>query len=50
MLYEVSVTFNNIVLGYGKGYQYNLTHKGPVDQTYLPEKLEGVDLFADTWS
>ena len=45
--HESLVTFNNIVLGYGKGYQYNPTHKGPVDQTYLPETLKDVDLFGD---
>lgn len=28
-------------LGYGKGYKYNPSFDGPVDQDYLPEKLKG---------
>lgn len=28
-------------LGYGKGYKYNPSFSGPVDQEYLPEKLQG---------
>ena len=32
-------------LGYGKGYMYNPAFDGPVDQTYLPPELDGVDFF-----
>jgi putative ATPase len=28
-------------IGYGKGYIYNPDVEGPVDQTYLPDKLKG---------
>lgn len=28
-------------LGYAKGYKYNPDFEGPVDQTYLPDKLKG---------
>lgn len=28
-------------LGYGKDYKYNPSYDGPVDQTYLPDKLKG---------
>jgi putative ATPase len=28
-------------LGYGKGYKYNPDFEGPVDQSYLPERLQG---------
>jgi putative ATPase len=28
-------------LDYGKGYQYNPDHDGPVDQAYLPDELKG---------
>jgi len=28
-------------LGYGKGYKYNPSFKGPVEQDYLPERLKG---------
>ena len=28
-------------LGYGKDYKYNPAFEGPVDQTYLPDKLHG---------
>lgn len=33
-------------LGYGKGYQYNPDFEGPVDQTYLPEKLKAKKYFS----
>ncbi|XP_055964498.1 ATPase WRNIP1 isoform X2 [Sorex fumeus] len=32
-------------LGYGRGYVYNPTARGPVQQDYLPEELRGVDFF-----
>ena len=35
-------------LGYGAGYKYNPAFDGPIDQTYLPPEVQGVDFF--TWS
>ena len=35
-------------LGYGAGYKYNPAFDGPIDQTYLPPEVQGVDFFA--WS
>lgn len=35
-------------LGYGAGYKYNPAFDGPVDQTYLPPEVQGVDFFS--WS
>lgn len=35
-------------LGYSAGYKYNPSFDGPVDQTYLPPEVQGVDFF--TWS
>lgn len=35
-------------LGYAKGYKYNPSFKGPVEQDYLPEELRGIDFF--TWT
>lgn len=35
-------------LGYSAGYKYNPSSDGPVDQTYLPPEVQGVDFF--TWS
>lgn len=32
-------------LGYGAGYKYNPAFDGPVDQTYLPPEVQGVDFF-----
>ncbi|ESO09222.1 hypothetical protein HELRODRAFT_156415 [Helobdella robusta] len=32
-------------LGYHKGYIYNHSHIGPVDQSYLPESLSGINFF-----
>ncbi|XP_019629125.1 PREDICTED: ATPase WRNIP1-like [Branchiostoma belcheri] len=32
-------------LGYGKGYKYNPSYSGPVDQDYLPQELLGTDFF-----
>lgn len=32
-------------LGYGEGYKYNPAYEGPVDQTYLPPELDGVNFF-----
>ncbi|XP_076828126.1 ATPase WRNIP1 [Brachyhypopomus gauderio] len=34
-------------LGYAKDYKYNPAFKGPVDQSYLPEELRGINFF--TW-
>lgn len=33
-------------LGYGAGYKYNPAFDGPVDQTYLPPEVQGVDFFS----
>ncbi|ELU14678.1 hypothetical protein CAPTEDRAFT_227011 [Capitella teleta] len=33
-------------LGYGKGYKYNYAYSEPVEQEYLPEGMENLDLFA----
>ena len=33
-------------LGYGAGYKYNPVFEGPVDQTYLPPEVQGVDFFS----
>uniref|UniRef100_H3CSY0 WRN helicase interacting protein 1 n=1 Tax=Tetraodon nigroviridis TaxID=99883 RepID=H3CSY0_TETNG len=35
-------------LGYSKGYKYNPSFSGPVEQEYLPQELQGVNFF--TWS
>ncbi|XP_052404069.1 ATPase WRNIP1 [Carassius gibelio] len=35
-------------LGYAKGYKYNPNYSGPVEQSYLPEELHGVNFF--TWT
>lgn len=35
-------------LGYGKGYKYNPSFSGPVEQEYLPKELQGVNFL--TWS
>lgn len=35
-------------LGYSKGYKYNPSFSGPVEQEYLPDELKGVNFF--TWS
>ncbi|XP_020602895.1 ATPase WRNIP1-like [Orbicella faveolata] len=35
-------------LGYGAGYKYNPAFDEPVDQTYLPPEVQGVDFFS--WS
>ena len=35
-------------LGYGSGYKYNPAFDGPVDQTYLPPEVQGVNFFS--WS
>ncbi len=34
-------------IGYGKDYKYNPDSKEPVDQTYMPKELLGVDYFTD---
>ncbi len=34
-------------VGYGKGYKYNPAFKEPVDQTYLPESLQGKNYLKD---
>ncbi|PRP75845.1 ATPase [Planoprotostelium fungivorum] len=34
-------------LGYAKGYIYNPDHKGPVDQSYLPDAMIGHKFFHD---
>lgn len=34
-------------IGYGKDYKYNPNFTGPVDQTYMPKELLGVDYFVD---
>ena len=33
-------------LGYGKDYKYNPAYDEPVDQTYLPPEVEGINFFA----
>lgn len=33
-------------LGYGAGYKYNPAFDGPVDQTYLPPEVQGVNFFS----
>lgn len=35
-------------LGYAKGYKYNPSFSGRVEQQYLPEELQGTDFF--TWT
>ncbi|XP_029309807.1 LOW QUALITY PROTEIN: ATPase WRNIP1 [Cottoperca gobio] len=35
-------------LGYAKGYKYNPSFSGPVEQKYLPDELQGIDFF--TWT
>ncbi|CAF98488.1 unnamed protein product, partial [Tetraodon nigroviridis] len=32
-------------LGYSKGYKYNPSFSGPVEQEYLPQELQGVNFF-----
>lgn len=35
-------------LGYAKGYKYNPSFSGPVEQKYLPDELQGINFF--TWT
>ncbi|XP_054452009.1 ATPase WRNIP1 [Anoplopoma fimbria] len=35
-------------LGYAKGYKYNPAFSEPVEQSYLPDELQGIDFF--TWT
>jgi putative ATPase len=35
-------------LGYGKGYKYPHNHGGHIEQSYLPEELQGKEYYKPT--